>query len=816
MEKLFLENNWVLTGDKIGTVSATVPGCVHTDLIKEGIIKDLFWRDNNKQYEWIENEDFTYSCTFDAKESDDAVLVFEGLDTYCDIYLNGCAIGSADNMFISHEFNIGGKLQERDNVLEIRFRSPIKEVADRPALNGAFTTERLHTRRMQCTYGWDWVDRFVTCGVYRPVYIRYGSDMYVDSVYVVTENIDEFSAQICVEMEFANFKEGGLVNVAVVSPDGDVVNSAEFYCKEPKAVRRFDITEPQLWYPLGYGEHPIYTLVCTVNDNVHTETFGIRTLKVLQIPDKEGSDYYNLAKALQEGEIGQIMDKNTTYSGFQLVINGKKILCCGANWVPCEPFPSAETPEKFDKLIDLACKMKLNMLRVWGGGLFENKYFYDCCDRAGILVTQDFLMACGTYPETEEWFIESQRKEAEFAVKYLRNHPSLAWWSGDNENATEASEDMEEYRGRKATIGAIAPAIYKYDRSRMFLPSSPYGGKTYASLTSGTTHNTNYIDRMFDYFYDTDCVDYKEYLGQFSARFIAEEPVFGAVSRKSALRFMEESDILDGEQTILRHHTKNNAWLAHEVFDYITTFALKVLGAPSDLEDRYFKYKYIQFEWFRIVFENMRRNIGFCNGLVFWMFNDCWPASLGWSILDYYCMPKAAYYQFRRCAQTLVSSVTCDGKNYNVTLSNSGFKTVVAKGCAYRFDKTNMAEAAEKYEFDITADAYSAGTVKLPWSLDENNVIVCDVVCDEFADRSFYKHGDLSIHNCNDALRVVARDEHSITVCSDSYIHTVELEGDCVFSADYFSLLPGESKTVTWECLNDNSDSDFTVTAYTI
>lgn len=816
MVKQFLENNWTLNNEKIGELDATVPGCVHTDLLNAGVIKDLYWRDNNKQYEWIENEDFVYKCTFDAKESNDAVLVFEGLDTYCDIYLNGEIIGSADNMFIPHEFNIGGKLRERDNALEVRFRSPIKEVADRPALEGAFTTERLHTRRLQCTYGWDWVDRFVTCGVYRPVYIRYASDMYVDSVYVVTENIDEFSAQICVEIELANFKAGGLVNIDVVSPEGDIVNSAEFYCKEPKAVRRFDITEPQLWYPLGYGEHPLYTLVCTVNDNVHTETFGIRTLKVLQIPDKEGSDYYNLAKTLQEGEIGQIMDKNTTYSGFQPVVNGKKILCCGANWVPCEPFPSAETTEKIDKLIDLACKMNLNMLRVWGGGLFENKHFYDCCDRAGILVTQDFLMACGTYPENEEWFIESQRREAEFAVKYLRNHPSLAWWSGDNENATEASEDMEEYRGRKATIGAIAPAIYQYDHSRMFLPSSPYGGKTYASLTSGTTHNTNYIDRMFNYFYNSDCVDYKEYLGQFSARFIAEEPVFGAISRKSALRFMEESDILDPEQTILRHHTKNNAWLEHEVFDYITTFALKALGTPRDAEDRYFKYKYIQFEWFRIVFENMRRNIGFCNGLVFWMFNDCWPASLGWSILDYYCMPKAAFYQFRRCAAPLVSSVTCDGINYSVTLSNSRFKTVTAKGCAYRFDKTNMVEAAEKYEFDITADAYSASAVKLPWSVDENCVIVCDIDCDGFSDRSFYKHGDLSIHNCNDALRIVARDDKSITVSSESYIHAVEFEGNCLFSDNYFSLLPGEEKTVTWECLDEKGDDTFSVTAYTI
>ena len=283
MFRQFLENNWILTGEKIGTVEATVPGCVHTDLINCGVIEDLFWRDNNLKYQWIEDCDFTYTCSFDADSSEKAALVFEGLDTYCDIYLNGEKIGSADDMFISYEFDITGVLKPRDNLLEVKFRSAVKEVEGLPLCDGAFTLERMRTRRIQCTYGWDWVDRFVTCGIYRPVYIKYGNDMYVESAYILTENIDKYSAQLCVELEMKNYAQGGLVDLDIVSPDGEVVRSSSFYVKEPKVVRRFDIENPQLWYPLGYGEQPIYTLSVTVNENHFCETFGIRTVKILQL-----------------------------------------------------------------------------------------------------------------------------------------------------------------------------------------------------------------------------------------------------------------------------------------------------------------------------------------------------------------------------------------------------------------------------------------------------------------------------------------------------------------------------------------------------
>lgn len=816
MKKVYVEGQWYLHGDQVGTLEATVPGCVHTDLIKNGVLGDLYWRDNSKTCQWIENCDFSYTCTFDAEEDEDATLVFEGLDTYCEIYLNGEHIGSADDMHIPHGFDVGGKLKRRDNELRVDFRSPIKEIADKPERKGAFTKERLWTRRMQCTYSWDWAERFVTCGIFRPVYICYGKDMHVDSAYIFTENIDKYSAQICVELELANYSEGGLLQIDVLSPDGDILYSEDVYSNSPLVVRRYDIVDPQLWYPLGYGEHPLYTLCVTVGDNVYTDTFGIRTLKILQIPDKEGSEYDKLCREMKKDVIGQMMDQNESFSGFQLVVNGIRILCMGGNWVPIDPFPSNATDERVENMVAMAAKMGVNMLRVWGGGTFETRAFFDACDREGILVSQDFLMACGEYPEEEDWFIDRLSREAEYATKLMRNHPCFAFWSGDNENGTRGSDAAETYRGRKVAYEASAPAVYKNDHTRQFLPSSPYGGSLYASRNRGTTHNTNYLGYTNTFVREQDGENYKEHLERFLARFVAEEPVFGAVSRRSLLRFMTVEDLNDPEQEMLHFHTKNDPGLMRPAFVTMSEFALKMMGEATDGEDRYFKYKYLQYEWTRVVSENMRRHIGFWNGLVFWMYNDNWPAAMGWAYVDFYGVPKAAFYSFRRCAKPVISSVTCVDGAYAVTVSNVLDQAVSVEGRAYLCRKSEGMRVVGESSFSMSVGDYAAATTRLDFEVDEDHVVVCDITCDEGEDRSFYNHGRLAIKPCADSLRVVARDDKSITVAADSYVHIVELEGDCVFSDNYFSLMPGESKTVTWEAVVGARDNVVELNAYTL
>ena len=316
MKRQYLHGRWLLKNDRVGTLPATVPGCVHTDLIENGVIRDLFWRDNPQSYLWVESCDWEYEYTFDAQISEDAVLVFEGLDTYSEVFLNGTLLGKTDDMFIPHRFAVSEHLKEKDNLLRVRFLSPVKEVEGLPLRKGAFTRERMNTRRLQCTYGWDWVDRFVTAGIFRDVYLEYANGIDVDNVYVYTEALDSFGAQIAVQMNFKHTEVGSLATVEILSPEGACVASTRFYADRPQFVRRFDIPSPALWYPNGYGAQPLYRLRISVGENVFEETFGIRTLRILQLTDKEGSEYHTKAKKLQAMEGGQKYDKNEIYSGF--------------------------------------------------------------------------------------------------------------------------------------------------------------------------------------------------------------------------------------------------------------------------------------------------------------------------------------------------------------------------------------------------------------------------------------------------------------------------------------------------------------------
>ena len=818
MRKQYLENGWRLRGRALeADVPARVPGCVHTDLNRAGLIPDPCYRDNNLALQWIEAEDWTWECELDVDDCDGATLVFEGIDTYAEIYLNGVMIGEAHNMFIPHEFDTAGVLRKGSNTLSVKIRSAVREVENCPQREGAFTTERMNTRRVQCTYSWDWVDRFVTAGIFRPVYLKYSKGVEVDSAYIYTEHIDSFGALMRLELDFAGYESGGdVARVELISPAGEKVAGCEMYVDRERYVRRLNVENPLLWYPAGYGEQPLYTLRVSVGDNVFTEHFGIRTLRIVERVDKEGEEYWLRAVEEQKTRHGLVYSHNTEFSGFLVVVNGAPIFCMGGNWVPCEPFMSEESDEKITKLVKMAREMGANFLRVWGGGIFEKRAFYDACDREGILVAQDFLMACGTYPEKESWFIEELRLEAEYAAKYLRNHPSLAWWHGDNENALHGSDTDIDYTGRESALSGLADAVNRLDSSRVFLPSSPYGGHSYACVNVGTTHNTNFLGLIFEYFDTSDMTDYKEYLGGFAARFISEEGTFGAVSTTSLKRFMTDDDLRDPKERMLGYHTKGNPAMQKEIFEYVTSFARCVFGEIRSDEERLFKYRYMQYEWIRVAMEAERRNIGYCNGLVFWMFNDCWPATLGWALVDYYLLPKASYYSFRRLAAPATASVTeKDGKCVaHVSTLRESVGRVNINARLYALD--NMTDPVSQFCTEVQSNERGDVAVLLPWAIDGNSFVTVDIEYEGGKDRSSYKRGLLPLSE-TDKLEI-KRSEGAVTITAHGYIHAVELEGEYVFSDNYFPMHSGESVTVTLADYAERAGvtDEVTVTAYTV
>ena len=784
---------------------ATVPGCVHTDLIDNGVFENIYYRDNSKYTQWVENRDFTYKRIFEVgKLLPSAFLEFDGLDTYSEVFLNGTKIGDTDDMFIPYEFPVDGVLKAGVNTLEVRFRSPIKEIEGLPLRKGAFTRERMNTRRMQCTYSWDWVDRFVTMGVFRPVRLSFRENNEIDNIYVFTKDIDSHSAQIKLEVAFRNFAESSdKVHIEIKSPSGKVIFEKDRAILKDNLYEYIDIRNPELWYPNGYGAQPLYTLTVSTPTSRKVQKVGIRKIKVLQLEDEAGSREAEICSWLQSLEYTKDRDFNEKTASFAVIVNGIRIMCKGGNWVPCEPFPSAEAPEKITQILERSVDMGVNMVRVWGGGIFERDEFYDECDRLGILVTQDFLMACGSYPEEEEWFIKALNREATAAALRLRNHACLTFWSGDNENAEFGSENLTDFPGYRSATYGIEPIITKLDPERYFFPSSPYGGDRYSSVTRGTTHNTNFVWYQFQHVEGTDMSDYREFLTSFLSRFCAEQAAFGMSFPSSLEKYLDKEDIYGTDDTMLEYHTKGNPDFKNmTLYGYIAMMAEKIFGKYEGCADIVKKQAMLHCEWVRLSFELYRSNKGFSSGLIYWMLNDCWPAASGWAFIDYYTCPKPAYYVFKRCAAPVVSALAERNGVFTLHISNDSLEEVEGKADIYVYDTAagtekpftsvdfkvgpNSAECVFKTEYD-----------KISGMMNESSIVMCDMTSNLGEDRTILvpkRYVDLGI--AYEDVKIVSETENEITVTADGFIPYAMIDVPYLLSENCFPLKRGETKTV--------------------
>ena len=484
-------------------------------------------------------------------------------------------------------------------------------------------------------------------------------------------------------------------------------------------------------------------------------------------------------------------------------MNGVPIFCKGANWVPCEPFPSQETPEKISRLLEMTKQANANMVRVWGGGLFEQDCFYDECDRLGVLVTQDFLMACGSYPEDDPDFLHQLRLEAEHACRRLRNHACLVWWSGDNENGMGADEDMVNYGGRRAAMRTIAPVIESLDPNRPFLPSSPYKGRPFGSITCGTTHNTNYIGAWFSYIRNHDMKDYRVYFENYLSRFCAEGPVMGFDRPSSLRRNMTEEDIYGEDEGIMRFHTKNNPsgiFREFQIYDYLCAIADKLLGPGACAQDRVLKRQYVQYEWIRITMEQYRREKWFSSGMIYWMLDDIWPAN-GWAIVDYYVRPKAAWYALRRtCARVIASIGKGDGEVVRLSVCVDGRAPATGKARLFLqpFDSPTPLWVREA-DYQVEANSSQVVLEVTPPPAGAEAILMAEIAGEDYHDRAWlFESRPQDCRFPGVAPQVVAADESSITLLATQYVHAVELDGDCFFEDNFFSMLPGESRTIRY------------------
>ena len=628
---------------------AQVPGGIHLDLIRAGVIPNPLARLYEHGVAWVDESDWVYEATFtvDGPPPPCAFLHFHGLDTLAEVALNGEVLGQTEDMFIPHEFPVGGRLKAGENTLTITFRSALRVGRERQAAwdaGGSDTlpyhwdnwAERAFVRKAQYQYGWDWGPVLRGCGLWQPVELVTVPIARLGDWKHVAEFREDGQAAVTVtaEVERALGQEETPLTLSVSLEGASPISLPVPAGAGVSVSATVTVTVPRRWQPNGYGQAALYGLTLTLvgadgeeADRRETKV-GLRTVELVREPDADG-----------KGE------------GFKFRVNGVDIYAKGANWIPDHSFPSLVTLDRLRERIGQARDAGMTMLRIWGGGFYESEDFYDLCDEMGLLVWQDFPYGCSYYPDTGE-YAELARIEATVAVRRIRNHASLALWCANNENHTMFEGNWTGTRPPRLLgehlYHEILPAVVEAeDPKTPYWPGSPYGGPQGDSNSAdfGDCHNWDVWHGRGDW------VHYVEN----DSRFCSE---FGFAASCGLAAWDESLAVSDRSphSAAVRWHDKTR-----KGYDtYLGYIALHFPEAQS-LEDLVYYSQINQAEALKCGVEHYRRRKGRNWGTLFWQLNDCWPVQ-SWSVIDSTGEPKAAYFACKKFYAPLLLSLVRNGE----------------------------------------------------------------------------------------------------------------------------------------------------------
>ena len=647
---------------------ATVPGVVHTDLLQNKIIEDPFFRLNERGLQWIDKEDWVYETCFtlaaDMMRKENMELVFEGLDTYADVYLNDECILKADNMFRRWSIPVRQYIREENNILKVYFHSPVKiDVPKWDALpyqypasndqseNGGLFNKKISifARKAGYHYGWDWGPRLVTSGIWRPVYIRAWSDLRINDVFIEQKEVGAGRAVIAghVELDADKDMDGVLVTITDEAT-GRVLGEWQADLKRGtnRVTVDFVLHKPKLWWSNGLGEPFLYRFRTDIIAggellDSKTERVGIRSLKVVHQPDKDGHTFY-------------------------IELNGRPVFAKGANYIPSDNFLPRVTPENYKKTILDAAGVNMNMLRVWGGGIYENDVFYDLCDEHGIMIWQDFMFACSMYP-AEGALLDNIHQEAVDNVKRLRNHACIALWCGNNEcqdawlgwgwkceierqNKEYADKIWAQYRQQyHVTLPGV---VREYAPGTFYWPSSPFA---FEGEMSGTTDGDRHYWSVWHG--KAPISDYDSEKSRFFSEYGFQSfPEFDSVKRYAP--YPEDWDI---RSEVMMSHQRGG----DHANGLIETYLLNEYKKPRDFRAFLYMNHVLQGDAIKTAIESHRRQMPYNMGTLFWQHNDCWPVA-SWASRDYYGRWKAQHYYVRKAYDDILISSVVEGDDLKV------------------------------------------------------------------------------------------------------------------------------------------------------
>ncbi len=630
MKAFSLDGEWSLygrdlCGDGSVSLSARVPGCVQLDLSREGYLpEDLYMGLNILKAEKYETYEWVYERQFTAPEDRERVyLVFEGVDTLAEYFINGEKIGESDNMLIPHEFEIGKHLRDGENTLTVRIGSTCLALAEhdntvlsmRSWCNGGAET---HIRRAQHTYGWDIMPRAVTAGLWRGVRIEVRDEIRFSQLYL-TGTKDRCEMFYEVDAPYKDLKD---LAIELCGACGESRFTRRFKLYGKRAGWFFySIEDPMLWWPYGYGEANVYDVRARIIKDgkcvfEQDTSFGIRSV-VLDRTD------------ITDGESGR----------FGFLINGVEIMCKGSNWVPMDAFHCRDA-ERYAKALSLVRDIGCNILRCWGGNVYEDHEFYDFCDRNGIMVWQDFSMACRIYPETDE-FKKKLYDEASSVIQKLRNHPSIILWAGDNE-VDEMTAGFRDPDLNSLTREVLPRAVKHNDLYRPYLPSSPYfSGEAYRRRGEGLLPPELHLWGPRDYYKG-------DYYRNSKAHFVSETGYHGCPSLESIKKFITPERVWD--------YKNNPEWILHSSDQngndsrvMLMEKQVRVLfgDVPTEPEKYILASQISQAEAKKYFIERIRVGRPQKTGIIWWNLLDGWP-QMSDAVVDYYYTKKLAYGYIKR------------------------------------------------------------------------------------------------------------------------------------------------------------------------
>ena len=752
---------------------AEVPGTIHTDLLNLKLIDDPYYSDNELSLGWISENDWIYKTEFEFNpvNKKNYELALGGIDTVADVYLNGSKIYSCFNMFVEYKITIDKYLKQGKNELSIYFHSPVKFAESEEKRYGKIPVElnsyRVFIRKAQYSFGWDWGPSFPTSGIRKNIYLREVLEAEIESIRFDTLKITKSKASVKVT---AGIKSGSkAVNKLHVKIGG--IEKVISVRDERSYEIEFLLKDPQLWRPNGEGNRFLYDLELWLLNSDGKELdhkikrVGIRIIELIRNAKKDNC--------------------------FKFRVNGRDIFAKGVNWIPADSFLNRVTPDKYSKLLEYAESANMNIVRVWGGGIYESDYFYELCDELGLLVWQDFMFACGSYPEHKE-FVDNVKKEVEQNVKKLQHHPSIALWCGNNENEwiwyQKQSTPYKKMPGYKIYHDVIPSLLKVYDPLRPYHASSPFGDdEDPNSFKSGNTHQWEIWSKWIDY---TDVEnDRSLFVSEFGFQGPANKDTFEKVIPRKNRKVYDR---------IFEFHNKQI-----EGPERIWRFLSAHLPLTTNWNDFFYLAQLNQGFALETCLEHWQTN-GRTNGSIIWQINDSWPVT-SWAIIDYDLKPKLAYHFVKNVFSPQLIYFSEEDVIIKVKLQNQS--TDEFKG-TYRLAviDTSSGKIIDEQKSKVKTKAGKDDTIdefKKSYFLNSNKIIITNLYnsSGELINTNYYHHKPWKYYQLAEANislnQIEEKNKTQLLMSTDKPAYFVDLYlAGVEFSKRGFTLLPNEEVVI--------------------